>query len=70
MQIPEKCPICNSAIDYLSEVHLCPDTNPQETGIEGVCCKCGAILYSKFKMYETELIIFDADGNEIETRKI
>lgn len=70
MQLPEKCPICGSKLEYLSDLHLCPDTNPQEAGLEGNCYKCGSIVYSKFKLFEAELTTFDKDGNEIETKKL
>ena len=64
MKTPNSCPDCGGKLEYLSEVHLCPGTNPQEAGIEGSCCQCGAIVYSKFKMFEIEVISFDVDGNE------
>jgi predicted nucleic-acid-binding Zn-ribbon protein len=70
MQVPEKCPKCGSKLEYLAEVHLIGNTDPQEAGIEGNCFKCGTMIYSKFKMFEAELTLFDEDGNEIETKKI
>lgn len=70
MQLPEKCPQCGEKLEYLSDVHLIANTDPQETGIEGNCFKCGAMVYSQFKMYQAEVVIFDEHGNEIATKKL
>jgi hypothetical protein len=70
MQLPNICPECGARLEYLSDVHLIADTNPQETGIEGNCFKCGAMVYSQFKMYSIEVTLFDNDGNEIETKPL
>ena len=69
-KVPNNCPECGEELEYLSEVHLCPNTNPQEAGIEGNCFHCGTMVYSKFKMFEVECTYFDADGNEVGTKKI
>jgi uncharacterized protein with PIN domain len=70
MQLPNKCPECGEELEYLSEVHLIANTEPQETGIEGNCFKCGAMVYSQFRMYKAEVTLFDEYGNEKETKEI
>lgn len=50
------CSKCkNGKVEYLSEMYIIPDTNPPEAGFEGVCLKCGATYYHKFRQYETEV---------------
>ena len=70
LKLPEKCPECGEELEYLSEVHLIANTDPQETGIEGNCFKCGAMIYSQFRMYKAEVTLFDEYGNEKETKEI
>jgi len=70
MQLPERCPECGGKLEYISDVHLIANTDPQETGIEGNCFRCGAMVYSQFKMYQSEVTIFDEYGNEKETKKL
>lgn len=70
LKLPDKCPECGSMLEYLSDVHLIADTDPQETGIEGNCFKCGAMVYSQFRLYHVEVTLFDEYGNEKETKKI
>lgn len=53
---------CGGRIEYLSELHLIPKTNPQEAGFEGVCLKCSSMYYLKFKSYEYEKMKFEDDG--------
>lgn len=57
----KQCPKCKQGeIDYsLSEVHLIPETEPQEAGIEGLCDNCQTHIYLKFKHYESELTPFN-----------
>jgi hypothetical protein len=69
MQLPDNCPECGAELEYLSEVYLVADTDPQEAGLEGNCFKCGTLVYSKFKMFGIDLTLFDADGNELKNKK-
>lgn len=50
-----ECTKCKGEVEYLSEMHLIPKTDPPEAGFEGVCLSCGATYYHKFKQYETEI---------------
>jgi hypothetical protein len=50
-----ECKRCKGKIEYLSEMHLIPNTNPPEAGFEGVCIRCSTIYYHKFKQYDTEI---------------
>jgi hypothetical protein len=55
-----KCTKCNKGkVEYLSELHMIPNTNPQEAGFEGICLNCSAHYYHKFKQYETEITELD-----------
>jgi hypothetical protein len=69
IKVPSNCPKCGKKLEYLSELHLI-DTDPQESGIEGNCYKCGTMVYSKFKIFEVECTYFDNDGNEIDKKNI
>jgi len=51
---------CGGKVEYLSELHLIPNTNPQEAGFEGVCLKCSSMYYLKFKSYEYEMTEFSS----------
>lgn len=67
----EKCSFCGNKIDYsMSDVHLIPETNPQETGIEGICSKCMSHVYVKFRAFEAEITKFDEFMNEKEKEVI
>jgi len=68
--IIKTCPKCNADIEYRSEVHLIPCTDPQEAGIGGECSCCNTEVYSKFKLYEAEITYNDEDYNVISTKRI
>ena len=51
-----KCSKCESKVEYLSELHLIPDTDPPEAGFEGMCVSCFTVYYHRFKQYDTEII--------------
>lgn len=65
MELPKKCPKCNKKLEYISDVHLIPNTDPQESIMEGACFNCNSIVHTKFKAYEIQLITFDKNDNEI-----
>ncbi len=66
----KKCPICKKGeVDYsMSEVHLIPETTPQETGFEGICSECSSHFYLKFKLYQVDVTIYDEFMNEVDKK--
>ena len=62
-----RCTSCKKGeVDYsLSEVYLIPDTNPQQTGIEGICMTCSTHFFVKFKEFKTEVTEFNDLMEEI-----
>jgi hypothetical protein len=54
-----ECTRCGGEVEYLSEMHLIPKTDPPEAGFEGVCLDCNATYYHKFRQYETEISNLD-----------
>lgn len=68
----KKCTKCDDGdINYdMTELHLIPNTTPQEAGYEGLCDNCNAHYYLKFRLYAYEVIEFDDFMNEKEKEVI
>ncbi len=66
----KKCPECEKGnIDFsLSEVHLIPDTDPQQAGIEGICKECQTNIYVRFEETQYEIMNMDDFMNDSEGR--
>ncbi len=56
-----KCKECGKGeYDYsMSDIHLIPNTQPQEAGIEGICSECSSHIYIKFRAYQEEITPLD-----------
>jgi len=56
----KECPNCKGELDYsMSEINLIPNTNPQESEIEGVCPNCESIVFIKFRAYGYKVVKLD-----------
>lgn len=62
IKLPKKCPTCKNELEYISDMHLIPDTNPQQAGIENICGNCNSVIYIRFKIFKIELTAFGEEG--------